>query len=174
METLKTLKKTISIQGKLYEVDLSKIPAKDIEKLKASFNELDEDKSGHIGVEEIMDFLEGCGLPSSRQEVLENYYDDIDKDNDYQLDFVEFVMRFAPRTELIKDKVVDAFRNFAPSKSKFIDVRQLKRVLITLGEQKFSEQEFESALKYLNLEENDTIEFEEFVEIWREKAKVFD
>ena len=53
---------------------------------------------------------------------MQNYFDDIDKDNDYELDFEEFLMRFAPRTEVVTDRVINAFRNFAPSRAKFIVV----------------------------------------------------
>ena len=174
MKHLKSLKKRISIQGKLYEVDLTKIPEDYIEKLKNSFNELDEDKTGTVGVNEICSFLDSCGLPSNEEDVIKNYFDDIDEDNDFQLDFTEFVMRFAPRTEIINDLVVSAFRNFAPTNAKFIDVLQVKKDLMHLGNNKFSEEEFEASMKYLGLKENDTIEYEEFVKMWREKAKVFD
>ena len=174
MNSLKKMKRTLTIQGKLYEVDLTKVPAEHIEKLKLSFNELDEDKSGSIGVPEICDFLDNCGLSSSPEEVMQNYFDDIDKDNDYQLDFTEFCMRFAPRTEIIGDKVISAFRNFAPSQTKFIDVAQLKRVLMNLGNHRFTEEEFATSIKYLGLKDNDCINYEEFVKMWREKAKVFD
>jgi Ca2+-binding EF-hand superfamily protein len=174
MKHLKSLKKAITINHKKYEVDLSKVPTDTIEKLRASFIELDEDQSGHIGVPEIMEFLEGIGQNISEEEVIENYFDENDKDNDFQLDFTEFVMRFAPRTEIIDDLVITAFRNFAPVRSEFIDVSQLKRVLMNLGTNKFSEEEFNSAAKYLSLKENGKIEFIDFVKTWREKAKVYD
>ena len=174
MKSLKSLKKTISIGGRDYQVDLSVLGEDHIEKLRNSFNELDDDKSGSIGVDEIVSFLEDTGLPSSPEEVMQNYFDDIDKDNDYQLDFTEFCMRFAPRTEIIGDKVISAFRNFAPSQTKFIDVAQLKRVLMNLGNHRFTEEEFATSIKYLGLKDNDCINYEEFVKMWREKAKVFD
>ena len=174
MKSLKSLKKRLSIAGKEYEVDLSILSEDQIEKLRQSFNELDEDKGGSIGVNEICIFLEDSGLPSSPEEVMQNYFDDIDKDNDYQLDFTEFCMRFAPRTEIIKDRVISAFRNFAPTQAKFIDVAQLKRVLMNLGTHRFSQEEFDASLKYLGLKEKDSINYEEFVVMWRDKAKVFD
>lgn len=171
---LKTLKRRISIQGKMYEVDFSSFDDGEIQKLKKSFNELDEDKTGTIGVEEIKEFLESVGLAQTTEEVMQNFFDGIDKDGDYQLDFPEFVARFAPRTEIIDDRVVQAFRNFAPVRGKFIDVLQVKRVLMKLGNNLFSEEEFNSTMKYLNLKETDVIEFEEFVKVWRERAKIFD
>jgi len=174
MKSLKSLKKQITIQGIKYEIDLTKVPADVIERLRNSFNELDDDKSGYIGIDEIADFLEGIGKPSSREEIIENFFDENDKDNDFQLDFTEFVMRMAPRSEIIDDYVINAFRNFAPTNSEYIDVMQLKRVLMNLGNNKFTEEEFNSAMKYLSLKELDKIQYHSFVESWRAKAKVYD
>lgn len=167
---LRNSKRSIFKNGKKYEVDLSAIPDDVVESLRHAFNALDQDNSGRIGIEEIQEFLEDHGNPLSKEQVIENFFE-YDKDGNYFLDFEEFASRMAPLQEIITDPVIEAFKNFA-GKSKFIDAIQLKRILVSLGKNKFTEEEVDVVFKELGIKMSDIIEYEKFVKEWREQANL--
>lgn len=163
-------RRSVTRNGIKYEIDLTAIPEDVIETLRKAFNSLDHDNSGKIGIEEIREFLEDNGNPLTREQVIENFFEH-DKDGDCQLDFEEFASRMAPLHEIIYDPVIEAFKNFA-GKSKFIDAIQLKRILVRLGKNKFTDEEVDTVFKELNVKMSDVIEYEKFVQEWREKANL--
>lgn len=165
---LRNSRRSITKNGKRYEIDLSAIPEDIVESLRKAFNSLDHDNSGKIGIEEIQEFLEDHGNPLSKEQVIENFFEH-DKNRDYQLDFEEFASRMAPLQEIITDPVIEAFKNFA-GKSKFLDAIQLKRILVTLGKNRFTDEEVDTVFKELGIKISDMIEYENFVKEWREKA----
>ena len=167
---LRNSRRSITKNGKRYEVDLSCIPDEIVDSLRSAFNSLDVDNSGKIGIEEISEYLEDNGHPLSREEIIENFFEH-DKNRDFELDFEEFAARMAPLQEIIVDLVVDAFKNFA-GKSKFIDAIQLKRILMNLGNAKFTEDEVNTVFKEIGIKMSDMIEYEKFVKDWREKANI--
>ena len=167
---LRESRRSFTRNGKKYLIDLSVIPKDTVETLRGAFNSLDHDNSGKIGIDEIREFLEDNGNPLSREQVIENFFE-YDKNGDLELDFEEFASRMAPLNELITDPVIEAFKNFA-GKSKFIDAIQLKRILVTLGKNKFTEQEVDTVFKELGVKISDMIEYEKFVNDWREQANL--
>lgn len=167
---LRNSRRSITKNGIRYEIDLGAIPEEIVDSLRIAFNSLDMDNSGKIGIPEIQEFLEEHGNPLTEEEVIENFFEH-DKDSDYQLDFEEFAARMAPMQEIINDPVIEAFKNFA-GKSKFIDAIQLKRILVSLGKNKFTEEEVDTVFKELGIKIADIIEYEKFVKEWREKANL--
>ncbi len=167
---LRNSKRSITRNGKKYQIDLSEIPEEVLDNLRNAFISLDYDGSGLIGIEEIQEFLEEHGNPLKREEIIDTFFED-DKNHDYQLDFEEFASRMAPLHQIINDPVIDAFKSFA-GKSKFIDAIQLKRILVTLGKNKFTEEEVDTVFKELEIKISEIIEYEKFVKEWREKANL--
>ena len=167
---LRNSKRSITKNGRRYEIDLSAIPEEIVESLRRAFLNLDKDNSGKIGIHEIQEFLEDNGNPLTREQVIENFFEH-DKDGDFSLDFEEFASRMAPTYEIIKDPVIEAFKNFAGN-SKFLDAIQLKRILVTLGKNKFTEEEVDTVFKELGIKISDIIDYEKFVKEWRENAKL--
>jgi len=169
---LRNSNRSITKNGKRYEVDLRAIPDDVVESLRIAFNALDIDNSGKIGIKEIQEFLEDNGNPLTKEQVIENFFDH-DKNGDLELDFEEFASRMAPLHEIILDPVIEAFKNFA-GKSKFIDAIQLKRILVSLGKNKFTEEEVDVVFKELGIKISEIIEYEKFVKEWREKANLLE
>jgi len=167
---LRESRRSIVRNGKKYEIDLSVIPDKVVEYLRNAFNDLDYNKSGKIGVDELQEFLDNNGVSMDRDQVILNFFEN-DKDGDLELDFEEFASRMGKISEIKNDPVIEAFKNFA-GKSKFIDAIQLKRILIKLGNQKFTDEEVDTVFKELGIKLSDKIEYESFVTNWREKANL--
>ncbi len=164
------LRHSVVHSGKVFHRDLSKIPEDVLDNLRKAFNSLDDDNSGKIRIEEIQEYLEDNGNPLTREEIIDNFFDH-DYDGDYELDFEEFASRMAPIQEIIIDPVIDAFNNFA-GKLKHIDAIQLKRILINLGDHKFTEDEVNTVFKAIGIKMSDIIEYEPFVKDWRERANL--
>ena len=63
----------------------------ELRKLKECFNQLDENGSGSVGIEELEDPLIGLGFADNRQEVLD-MIEEVDEDKSGQIEFDEFLM----------------------------------------------------------------------------------
>lgn len=171
---MSTLRKSISIHGRIYEIDIEKIPAEILNELRIAFDHLDQDKSGKIGIDEFQEYLYDNGTSMTVEEIKENFFDDNDVNNDFELDFYEFAARMAPRTEIIIDKVIEAFRNFAGKNSKYIDPWQLKHILMNLGNDRFTEEEVKEIFEHVEIAMGKPLQYENFVQDWREKANIQD
>ena len=64
----------------------------------------------------------------------------------------------------------EAFNLFDKDKSGFIDAKELKSVMNTLGE-KLSDEEISAMIKAADLDGNGTIEYEEFVKMMKGHGK---
>jgi Ca2+-binding EF-hand superfamily protein len=169
--------KTITKNGKKVLVRLDKLGEEQIRYFKKSFDELDVDSQGTIGIDEIIQYLDDIGIKMTVEEVKESYFED-DENGDYELDFEEFVARMALREDVIEakpepepepiDEVVDAFLFFTEQR-KFIDILQLKSVLMNSGENKFTTEEFDEMMALTGHQVSDKFNVEEYVPEWKAK-----
>ena len=156
---------TIVKNGKKEKIHLDKFSEKQIELLRQSFNELDKDGSGRIGVDELMEFQENIGQNCTRQEIIDGYFQD-DENGDLTLTFEEFISRLATRENMDTDEVVEAF-NFFTEGRKYCDVVQLKSILMNSGDQKFTDEEFKELMQLTGHVPSDKFECEPYVKDWR-------
>mgnify|MGYP000285622695 FL=1 len=152
--------------GKKEILHLNKFTEKQIELLRNSFNELDKDGSGQIGVAELMEFQENIGQNCTRQEIIDGYFQD--DDGDLLLTFEEFVARLALRENMDSDEVVEAFLFFTEGR-KYMDVVKLKSVLMNTGDYRFTEEEFKELISLTGHLPSDKFEVEPYVKDWRLK-----
>lgn len=151
-------------------VHLESIPADTLENLRKAFDNLDVDRSGNIGINELTEFHADIGNPLSEEQIIDTYFKD-DKNGDYQLSFEEFAARMASREKVVDDEVIAAFKYFN-GKLKYMDVGQLKFILTQLGgEEKFSEEEFQMLLRETGQKINDKFDYENYVKEWRSKLE---
>lgn len=158
--------KTVVKDGVKQKIHLDKFTENQIELLRQSFNELDKDGSGQIGVEELMEFQENIGQNCTRQEIIDGYFQD--DDGDLALTFEEFIARLALRENLDTDEVVEAFLFFTEG-GKYMDIVSLKSVLMNTGDNKFTEEEFKELIKLTGHQPSDKFQVENYVREWREK-----
>ena len=157
-------KTIIGKDGKKTQINLAHFTETQIELLRQSFNELDKDGSGRIGVEELMEFQENIGQNCDRQEIIDGYFQD--DDGDMTLTFEEFISRLATRENMDVDEVVDAMMFFTEGR-KYMDIVQLKSVLMNCGDNKFTDEEFKELIRLTGHEPSDKFEVEKYVKNWR-------
>lgn len=151
-------------------VHLDSIPADTLEFLRKAFDNLDGDRSGFIGIREVMEFQSDIGHPLSEEQIIEAYFAD-DLNGDYQLNFEEFAARMASREKIVDCEVLAAFKHFN-GKLKYMDVGQLKHILTKLGgDDKFTDEEFETLLRETGQKITDKFDYEQYVKEWRSKLE---
>ncbi len=151
-------------------VHLESIPEEHLKYLRVAFESLDTDGSGHIGISELMHFMEGCGHPISEEEVKETFFKD--DNGDFELTFEEFAARMASREKIYDDEVIAAFKHFN-GKLRYMDVGQLKHILTQMGgaADKFSEEDFQCLLRETGQKMSDKFDYELYVKDWRSKME---
>jgi Ca2+-binding EF-hand superfamily protein len=159
--------KKITKNGKTEVIHLEKFTEEQIIALRAQFDELDKDKTGTVGVEELMQFQENIGSSCTRQEIIDGYFQD--DDGDLQLTFDEFISRLALRDDAEVDDIVDAFLFFNEGR-KHMDMTQLRSICMNLGENKFTEEEFTDLIGLTGHLPSDRLVVEDYVKEWRTKV----
>jgi len=139
-----------------------------LKNLEMAFDAL-KNKDDLIGIEELMDFQDRIGNPLTEDQIKETFFASA-SDGCYQLNFEEFCARMASREFIFDDEVIAAFRHFN-RKLKFMDVGQLKFILTQMGDNRFTEEEFEELLRETGYKINDKFNFEEYVKEWRKKLE---
>ena len=159
--------RTVTKNGKKEIIHLDHFTETQITLLRQSFNELDQDKSGTIGVPELMEFQDNIGQNCTKQEIIDGYFQD-DVDGDLLLTFEEFIARLALRESGDVDEVIEAMLFFTEQR-KYMDVVQLKSVLMNTGDNKFTDEEFKELIALTGHELSDKFPCEEYVKDWRKK-----
>ena len=96
----------------------------------------------------------------------------VDASADGEVDFEEFVMLMEKQVHnLSDDPVLLAFRDFDKNDDGKITNREFKYILTHVGENTFSEEEVEGLFKDCGLKEEDELEYEDFVLLWRKHMK---
>ena len=67
------------------------------------------------------------------------------------------------------DPVLQAFRDFDKDDDGKITNYEFKYILTHVGENKFSEKEVDAFFKDCNLNENDELDYEDFILLWRKQ-----
>jgi len=137
----------------------------DFEKeLLQAFKEFDEDGSGTISKEEFGNFMRKLGYRPTLVE-LQEMIDEVDKDKSGQIGFDEFklIMTKTIKDEFTINSSIEAFAVFDKNKTEKFKKDVLLNILLTKGDKEFSEGEINDLLKYINFDENDEINYKEFI-----------
>lgn len=154
--------------GRKVRILLDSIPPEKMKSLREAFDDMDRDNSDSIGIDELIEYNEDItGIRFSREQIIEVYFQD-DDNGDFHLSFEEFVAREAQREFIEDDIVIEAFRYFNGNLKK-MELRQLKYILLNLGDERFNEEEFETLLRLSSRHISDKIEYENYVKDWRQK-----
>ena len=69
------------------------------------------------------------------------------------------------------DPVLQAFRDFDKNDDGKITNHEFKYILTHVGENKFSEKEVEEFFKDCNINENDELDYEDFILLWKKQME---
>lgn len=149
------------------ETNKKKEPHVDTEfekELLLAFNEFDEDGSGTISKEEFAKFMRKLGYRPTLVE-LQEMIDEVDKDKSGQIGFDEFkfIMTKTIKDEFTIKSSIEAFEIFDKNKTQKFKKDVLLNILLTQGEGEYLESELNDLLKYVTFDENDEMNYKEFI-----------
>lgn len=135
-----------------------------------AFKMFDQDKNGSISAKEVKQVLKALGQKPTTEEV-KDIVNELDVNQDGSIQFEEFMTSMVRRNSIADptgstkneddENLRAAFNIFDTDKNGKIDMRELKNLLQTLGEDVDDEQLAEM-MTIADLDKNGTIDFEEF------------
>ena len=147
------------------------IPEEKLQEYKEAFNMFDRNKKGTLSIGDITKIMKNFGYPMTKEEA-RGMISNVDASGDGEVDFEEFVMLMEKQVHnLSDDPVLLAFRDFDKNDDGKITNREFKYILTHVGENTFSEEEVEGLFKDCGLKEEDELEYEDFVLLWRKHMK---
>lgn len=135
-----------------------------LENYRKSFKLFDKNGDGEIDVKELTQLMRAIGQNPSSAEVEEMIHE-VDNDGTGTIDFDEFIVlmeRFGKDPQETEMQLRAAFKVFDKNKDGFISVRELKEVMMNLGE-KMTDDEFEDMIVEADVDGDGQIDYEEFI-----------
>lgn len=149
-----------------------KLSPEEIEEYRDAFDLADRDGSGTISNKEFMRMLKNIGMSMSEKQA-NALMNEIDKDHSGYLDFNEFVsyMTKVRVQEQIneEDAIIRAFQFFDTNKNGELSIEEFTNVLCKLGRDPFNEYECQEIFKAADIDNNQSLNYREFVAYWRNK-----
>ena len=133
------------------------------------FDMFDADGNASIDAEEIESCLTAMGRKPTTEEIQE-FNKRVDKDKNGRIAKNEFltVMNeiYSAPQELVEE-VVEAFQVFDRDGSGRVSKKEMKNILMTFGGEAFSEKEVNEIFDLVDTDDDDTISYAEFADIWK-------
>ena len=131
---------------------------------KESFDVFDKDGDGTITSKEFGSVMRSLGQNPSQAQ-LQVMIEEFDKNNNGKIDFLEFceimVKKAGDYTMSLKD-VENAFKVFDKDGSGFIEIDELRDLMMNLGE-KLTEEEIQAMMQFADIDKDGKIDYHEFV-----------
>lgn len=145
----------------------SNLTEQQIEDFRKAFQLFDKDGNGKITADELFDVMRSLGQKPSDSEV-EAMIQQADQDGDGTIDFLEFLEVMASRMgeNSFEDDMREAFQLFDRDCNGYISKRELKFVMISLGEQ-ITEAAVENMMKEVDLDGDGRVNYEEFIRMMK-------
>ena len=131
---------------------------------KESFDVFDKDGDGTITSKEFGSVMRSLGQNPSQAQ-LQVMIEEFDKNKNGKIDFLEFceimVKKAGDYTMSLKD-VENAFKVFDKDGSGFIEIDELRDLMMNLGE-KLTEEEIQAMMQFADIDKDGKIDYHEFV-----------
>jgi centrin-1 len=163
--------KKVEFNAKRYE--RNGLTADEVLEIKEAFDLFDSDGSGSISVDELKQALRNLGI-DARNQTLSNMMNDLDKNNDQNIDFDEFIdMMTAKMSDTDnREDLLKVFNLFlgedAGTRNDKIKIQHLRRVAKELNEA-MSEDELNEMIARADLDKDGAVSFDEFFSIMTKK-----
>eukprot|EP00299_Pterocystis_sp_00344_P008465 c3222_g1_i1.p1 GENE.c3222_g1_i1~~c3222_g1_i1.p1 ORF type:complete len:166 (-),score=49.26 c3222_g1_i1:3-500(-) len=151
------------------DADLAKVQSKfpnvtkeQLVELRDAFSLFDKDGNGKIEAEELQRVMNHVsGTVQYQLEDVKKMIRIVDKNSDGQIDFFEFVDLMTKSFKSEKEELRDAFNVFDLDKDGVITTEEITSILNGLG-QTISRDEINLIMKYVDIDNDGTISFDEF------------
>ncbi|XP_023235063.1 calmodulin, flagellar-like [Centruroides sculpturatus] len=140
-----------------------------IAEFREAFSLFDKDGDGHITTEELGTVMRSLGQTPTQAE-LHDMIKEVDTDGSGSIEFAEFLTLMAKRTKEADDEneIIEAFRVFDKDGDGLIDAKELRYVMMNLGE-KLTAEETEEMIRLADINNDGLINYAEFVRMMSEK-----
>ncbi|XP_065061093.1 neo-calmodulin-like [Rhopilema esculentum] len=147
---------------------LASITDYELEEIREMFSLFDTNHDGRITSEELGIVLERLGYIIS-SESLKALVDEMDYDGSGTIELTEFVRIIEARKETvnIEEAMIEAFRVFDQDQNGFIERRELKNVMKSLGNN-LNDKDIDRMMKDADKNGDGRIDFQEFINLWNE------
>ena len=133
---------------------------------KEIFDIFDIDGDGQIQNVEIMTVMQQALQEKVSESQVNEYIKSVDNNNDGQVDFEEFICLMVKKLvqqDSMEEELVEVFNCFDKDRDGQIDTKDLVKIMRELG-QPIDEEEAEAMIFHLDQDEDQTINFMEFVQ----------
>ena len=138
---------------------------------KQAFDMFDKEGNGSISADELYEAFKNMGNDFTIEQV-NDMIKELDQNGSGAIDFNEFIglVKKVNDTEEVDEEeaVIRAFRTFDKDRNGYLDCREFKYILTRLGD-RFTEEEANEIFKEADLNHDGRIEYEEFVNMWKNK-----
>jgi len=134
--------------------------------VRASFDELDRDKSGYLEKNELVELLKRMGCSASNKNV-DEVMEKLDSDGDGKISFDEFSNWYVVSEQRVEAEMGRAFKALDEDNSGFIEAKELKTLFGRLGIVIDSEEEIKQIISELDKTGSGSISQEDFENWYR-------
>jgi calmodulin len=143
------------------------VPEEKLAEYREAFNMFDRNKKGTLSIGDITKIMKNFGYPMTKEEA-RGMISHVDASGDGEVDFDEFVMLMEKQVHnLGDDPVLLAFRDLDKNSDGKITNQEFRFFLTHVGENTYTDGEVDSLFKDCGLKEDDELEYEEFILLWR-------
>ena len=143
------------------------VPEEKLAEYREAFNMFDRNKKGTLSIGDITKIMKNFGYQMTKEEA-RGMISHVDASGDGEVDFDEFVMLMEKQVHnLGDDPVLLAFRDLDKNSDGKITNQEFRFFLTHVGENTYTDEEVDSLFKDCGLKEDDELEYEEFILLWR-------
>ena len=143
------------------------VPEEKLAEYREAFNMFDRNKKGTLSIGDITKIMKNFGYPMTKEEA-RGMISHVDASGDGEVDFDEFVMLMEKQVHnLGDDPVLLAFRDLDKNSDGKITNQEFRYFLTHVGENTYTDEEVDSLFKDCGLKDDDELEYEEFILLWR-------
>ena len=137
-----------------------------IEEFRKAFLLFDKDGDGTITTVKLGTVMRSLGQNPTEEE-LQEMINEVDEDGGGSIDFTEFLTMMAKKMKDTdtEDDIREAFRVFDKDGNGFISARELRHVMINLGE-KLTDDEVDEMIREADTDGDGEVNYEEFIKMY--------
>ncbi|ELT88073.1 hypothetical protein CAPTEDRAFT_162839 [Capitella teleta] len=135
----------------------------DYNKFREAFSLFDKDGDGTITTKELGTVMRSLGQNPSEDE-LQDMVNEVDIDGNGEIDFEEFLQMMAKKMKESdsEEEIIEAFKVFDKDGDGFLSAKELKQVMLNLGE-KMTDEEIEEMIKEADEDMDGKVSYREFL-----------